>query len=303
MILLFDILYQHIAPILVAVGLGTLFGWVFKPDLKTLARLAFYVLSPCLVFSGLTTTNIPADEALRLVGFTVAVVVAAGGLAWCVGRVLKLSSSLTAALMLSCMFVNAGNYGLALNQLAFGEAALARALIFYMVSTMLVYSLGVVVASNKKPGAISALAGMLKVPALYALGLAGLTRGLGWPIPQIVERPVSLLGQGAIPVMLLILGIQIGRARWSGSLSWIGLIVGIRLLIMPAVAAGFSAVFQLSGPALQAAITQAAMPTAVIVTVLALEYDVEPDLITKAVVATTIISPITLALLIAFLQG
>jgi len=44
------------------------------------------------------------------------------------------------------------------------------------------------------------------------------------------------------------------------------------------------------------------MPTAVIVTVLSLEYDLEPELVTEAVFITTLISPLVLTPLIAFLQ-
>ena len=298
-----EILSNYIAPIFIASGIGAVFSRVFKPDVKAVARLAFHVLSPCLVFSALTTTAIPVADILRLAGFTVSVVCAAGGLAWVLGRMLKMSGGLIAALMLSCMFVNAGNYGLALNLFAFGEDAMASALIFYMVSTMLVFSLGVAVASHGKVGGRQALVGMLKVPALYALALAGLTRGLGLPIPQLVQRPVSLLAQASIPIMLLILGMHIERARWSGRILWVGMIVGIRMLIMPVVAAAFAALFQLSGSARQAAIVETAMPTAVIVAILALEYDVEPELVTEAVIATTLLSPFVLTPLIVYLSG
>jgi predicted permease len=44
------------------------------------------------------------------------------------------------------------------------------------------------------------------------------------------------------------------------------------------------------------------MPTAVVTTVLALEFDVEPSFVTNVVVVTTALSPLTLTLLIAFLQ-
>jgi len=59
----------------------------------------------------------------------------------------------------------------------------------------------------------------------------------------------------------------------------------------------------LSGPAFQAGIVQASMPTAVVTTVLALEFDVDPAFVTSVVVASTAISPLTLTLLIAYLQS
>jgi predicted permease len=74
------------------------------------------------------------------------------------------------------------------------------------------------------------------------------------------------------------------------------------MLIMPLIAFGLASFFQLTGPSRDAAILQAAMPSAVIITVLALEYNLEPALVTEAVVYTTLISPLTLTPLIAFLH-
>ncbi len=70
---------------------------------------------------------------------------------------LRLRHSMVAALMLTCMFVNGGNYGISLNLFTFGESAMARAVVYYIVSTVGIYSLGVFVASNGSIGTISAL--------------------------------------------------------------------------------------------------------------------------------------------------
>jgi len=59
----------------------------------------------------------------------------------------------------------------------------------------------------------------------------------------------------------------------------------------------------LTGPALQASLVQASMPAAVVTTVIALEYDLEPSFVTSVVIVTTALSPFTLTLLIAWLQA
>jgi predicted permease len=45
------------------------------------------------------------------------------------------------------------------------------------------------------------------------------------------------------------------------------------------------------------------MPTAVVTTILALEYDVLPVFVTSVVLLATLLSPLTLTVLIAYLQG
>ena len=123
-----------------------------------------------------------------------------------------------------------------------------------------------------------------------------------WHTPAWLYRSVNLLGEAAIPVMLLILGMQLAKVKLILRWQWMSLVILLRMLIMPVIAFGLASLFQLTGDARRAAITEASMPTAVIVTVLALEYDLEPTLITEAVVVTTLISPLTLTPIIAMLQ-
>jgi predicted permease len=77
---------------------------------------------------------------------------------------------------------------------------------------------------------------------------------------------------------------------------------GISLIIAPIIAFGLAALLGLSGPTRQAAILEASMPAAVIITIIATEYEAEPKLVTATVIVSTLISPITLTLLIAMLK-
>jgi len=54
--------------------------------------------------------------------------------------------------------------------------------------------------------------------------------------------------------------------------------------------------------AFQAGVLQASMPTAVITTILALEFDVAPNFVTSVVCLSTLLSPVTVTVLIAYLQ-
>ena len=127
--LLFQILRDHILPIFLAAGMGAIFWRVFRPDVRSVARVAFFILSPCLVFSSLSANALPASDFWQLAGFAATTVLVGGALAWVAGRILRLRRSMLAALMLTCMFVNAGNYGLSINLFAFGESAMARGVV------------------------------------------------------------------------------------------------------------------------------------------------------------------------------
>jgi hypothetical protein len=68
------------------------------------------------------------------------------------------------------------------------------------------------------------------------------------------------------------------------------------------VALGLTAVLGITGAARQSAVILSSMPVAVITTILALEFDLEPEFVTSAVFLSTIASPLTLVPLIAYLK-
>jgi malate permease and related proteins len=78
--------------------------------------------------------------------------------------------------------------------------------------------------------------------------------------------------------------------------------LALSLVAAPLVAMALTGLLGVSGAARQAAITLASMPTAVITTILALEFDVAPAFVTNVVFVTTVLSPFTLAPLIAYLM-
>jgi malate permease and related proteins len=71
--------------------------------------------------------------------------------------------------------------------------------------------------------------------------------------------------------------------------------------VTPLVALLVARLLGLTGVARQAAVLQASMPAAVATTVLAVEYDLDAMLVSGVVVLTTVLSPLTLTPLIAYL--
>jgi hypothetical protein len=199
------------------------------------------------------------------------------------------------------MFANAGNFGLSLNLFAFGEQAVAHASIYFVTSAFLVYTLGVVLASWGHSDFKTALLGVLKVPVIYAVIFALIYNWLDWQLPLPVERSVTLLSEAAIPVMIVLLGIQLYNAKISTDIFKVGLSNILRLVVSPILAIGLASLFHLQGAAYQAGVIESAVPTAVLTTVLATEYDLDPAFVTTAVVTSTLLSPLTLTPLLSFL--
>jgi predicted permease len=103
-------------------------------------------------------------------------------------------------------------------------------------------------------------------------------------------------------MMMMVLGMQLERAVQPEKPWLIGLAAVLSLVVSPLLGFGLVNVLGLSGAARQAAMIEAAMPTAVVTTILALEYNVMPSFVTNVVFVSTLLSPFTVTVLIALLK-
>jgi predicted permease len=298
---LLSLFSNNILPIFITAGAGFLSAKYLKVTPRSVSLLAFYIFSPCLIFNLLTTSQLGGAEIARMAGFTVTSILLLGLLAGIVGWLLHLERRFLVALLLVAMFGNAGNYGLSVNLIAFGEEALAYASLFFVTTAILMYTLGVLLASLGNTGLRQALSGLLRLPTVYAVILALLFNYFGWKLAAPLERSVELLANATIPVLMVLMGIQLQASRWTDHTLALSLGSLLRLVAAPAIALGLSLIFHLEGAAFQAGIVESAMPTAVFMTVLATEYDIEPGFITTAVFTSTLLSPITLTPILALL--
>jgi len=140
------------------------------------------------------------------------------------------------------------------------------------------------------------------VPAVWGAAAAVAVLGLGIQLPTPLMRPVELLAGAALPVMILVLGMQLERTGRPDRPGLVLLAAALTLVVTPLVAVGASDVIGLTGSARQAAIVQSGMPSAVLTTILALEFDVAPSFVTACVTLSTLASPLTVTLLIAAMK-
>ena len=299
---LLAILATDIAPIFLLAGAGFLLARHGGVDVRPLSKVTFYALSPCLVFELLVTSAAGGSDFGRMVLFAVLVTAAAGLAARLAGGALRLDRPELSAFLLVVMFSNGGNYGLPVALFAFGREALTFASIYFVTGSVLTYTGGVLLAASGRRSPRWALAGLTRVPAVYAALLAMVVIASGVTLPALVMRPVTMLSEASLPLMILVLGMQLERASLPQRPGVVVAAVALSLLVTPTMAFGIATALGLSGPAFQAGMLQAAMPTAVVTTILALEYEIAPSFVTSVVFVGTLVSPVTVTALIFWLQ-
>jgi predicted permease len=293
---------DNLLPVFLTAGAGWLLAATLKPDPRALAQVGLYLLAPCLILEVVLQNAVAPAALVRMMGFAFACLAVPGVLALAFARWRNWSRSMTSALVLSVLLTNAGNYGLSVNLLAFGQEGLAQASLFFLASAIVSYTAGVFVASLGRASIRASLLGLLRVPTVWAVALAFAMSGARVALPAPAASAVHMLSQACIPVFLLVLGMQLRGARLLGPLP--PLLAATTLRLGGGAAAGLllAPLFGLEGPARQAGVLQSAMPSAVIGTILATEYAVEPGFVTSVVLLTTLLSPFTLTPLLAWLR-
>lgn len=301
---LLRIFVDNMIPVLAIASVGIYLRRRLQVDPKMVSSMMFNVFSPALTFYALYTRDISGGEFLRMYGATLILLWTVAGLSFFVLRIQNVRGTERAATLLSTFAFNGGNFGLSIVSFAFGEEALGWAVIAFVAGTTTAYSLGVYVASSGRASIAKSLMNVLRTPPIYALMLAFALKGLGInELPPAIDRSIKLLADAAIPLMLVLLGLQLGQ---FGRLSHLRLIftgITLRLLVAPVIAVAFASLFGLVGEARTAYIVQAGMPTAVMTIILATEFKTDRDLALNLIMATTLISPITLSIIIFLLQN
>ena len=289
-------------PAVLPVGLIILIGFVVGRTIalqrSTLSQLALYVLSPALVIDGLYRTESSLDSSSKLLlgfaltSFSIYAIVTV------INRLLNLAAPLSRAITAVVMFPNNGNMGLPVATFALGAAGLDRAIIYMLGSSFVMFCFGP--AMIRGNGIIEGFKLTLKLPLLWAI-LFGLSlRFLSINIPWQLDVGIQQLGAAAIPIALILLGMQLSETRFQPGIKEIILAIA-RLTCAPTIAYLIGTLLQLETLNLQILVLQSAMPTAVNSFVIVSEFGGDKDLVARAIVTSTILSFITLPILLSFL--
>ncbi|HSD61263.1 MAG TPA: AEC family transporter [Burkholderiales bacterium] len=281
-----------LAPMMTVLLVGYLYGRIRKPDMAFANQLTMDVFVPALILAALADKSFALAAYLPLLAGGVAVILGSGFAAVPVARALGIPLR---TFLPSMMFKNSGNLGLPLIVLAFGEAALAPAIVLWLASTLLHFSLGAWMLDRH-----TRLSQFWRIPVVAAtlvgLGL-NITDTELWPP---LQQGIKMLGDISVPLLLFALGARLVGAdfgEWRVGL-W-GAVAGPATGVLCAAAAAHL----LRLPAEQTAILLVfgALPPAILNYVFAERYHQEPARVASIVFVGTLAAAafLPLALLVA----
>ena len=304
MLELFQIFIDNMIPVLAIAAVGVVVRRRLDVRPAKISSMMFYVFSPALAFHALYMRDVSGGEFLRVYFATLALLAVILLFSLVFFRWQKIKPGERGTTLVSTFVFNGANFGISIVSFAFGAEALAYAVIIYIAGSTVAWTLGPYVSSSGKASMWKSFQNVLRTPVVYALVAAFALKAAGIDaLPPALSRTSQLLADASIPLMLVLLGLQLGGFRKPDR--WRLLLSGtaIRLLIAPILALALASLFSLDGAARLAFILQAGMPTAVLTIILAYEFDTDKDLALNLIMTTTLISPITLSVIIYLLQN
>lgn len=284
-------------------------GLLGRAAINSLNLFAFYLALPALLFVSMARITpdqlAPAGYAAALAGGIAAAFAAAFAAARLGGG--RLAEA--AIKGMDASYGNVGFMGIPLCFLVFGEAGVPPAVVFTLFTACVLFSFTIVLIESdlhgqRSPGSTArkVLLSLVRNPLLVA-PLAGLAvAATGWSLPEPVERYATVLGGAASPCALVCIGLFLAQERMAGDLGTVALLVGLKLVLHPAVTAliVFYA-FDLPRVWSHAAVLLSALPTGSGPFTLAKLYGLDARVTSGAILASHLLSVPTVSLLLAWL--
>ncbi len=296
-----QVLLQVLAPIALMVAAGFLLRKRLTVDVRSVSRIVFYILAPCLVYTSIVTSELDFDSSWRSLAFAGLYMATMGVLAYVLARRWKYGNRLGSAFILCTILLNNGNYGLPLNLFAFGPEGFNYALMLFMFNSLVGSTISIYLLARGQNGGMLALRRTLATPIVWAMVLGFISRYSGVAPNGSMFEMIEIAGRSAIPIFLVVLGMSLAQVDLRTNLQPVSRLTVLRMLGGPALAIVLARLVGLTGIAHSVAIMQGSMPTAVNAIVLSNEFETTPDFVAGSVFSTTIASIFTLPALLLWL--
>lgn len=226
------------------------------------------------------------------------------GLGWVLTRILRLERRMAATFVLTATFGNTGFLGYPAVVALFGEKWLPQAVLIDQIGPgALAVTLGAFIAAHASTRPDDPFrwrteaARILRFPPLLGLAAGSMWRLAGVPpLPEAMTGPLRLVGALTVPLVMVAFGLLIRADELRRALPTAGWVMGLRLVVSPLATLLLCTALGLEPGPTSVATIQMSVPTMMLTLVLAVRYGLEPKLTAAYILATFVVSTVTMPL-------
>ena len=293
------------APLFLLVALGYALsrgGWP-RAASDALTRFVFVIAVPTLLFRLMSDfSRLPRVDARLLLAFFggCLVVYAIGRVG---GRTLFGMDGVTQSVFaMGGIFSNNVLLGIPLARVTLGDASLAAVSLVLVFNSLILWTLVSVSIEWAKHSDLSPLGfartakGVVTNPVVASILLGTAFGFLAVPLPGFVDRTLAMVGDAAVPLSLVALGMGLAefgvRAQWRESFA----ISALKLVLQPAAVYALAIALELPPLETAAVVLLAALPVGVNVYLMSRQFGVLGGAVAGAIVLTTGLAAVTVPL-------
>jgi len=299
----FDMLFIDIVlPVFIIIFAGYLFEKAAKPDFRTLTNSALYLFAPSLVFAALMKRDIPFELGTSIFFFMLLYTTVFMLLSIITGRLLSMDRETRGALSLTTVMMNVGNFGLPLAYFAFGDAGLEASILTFVFFNIPLGTLAIVIAQGPRFNLKESILNTARIPIFHAVLAAMILKFFHVEVPSFLLKPIDLVGQAAIPLMLILLGMQLAKTDVIPNLRFLSTATLLRLVAAPVVAYALASLLGITALDRDVVVLQTSTPSAILPLLYSIRFQTRPDLVASTIFVTTLLSSVSLTILLALMH-
>ena len=310
--------FSSLLPVVLLTAIGFVAGragWIRAEATKDLSNLVFVVLTPALLFRAMSSVHIEQLNFKPVALYFVAVAVV-----YVAVFVTQGHNTRAAVLGLAATFSNTVMIGIPLIGMAYGQAALVLLLTLISVHALILLTAATIVLevieARQLAGAgqgaatvprhagqtvLTAIKNGLIHPVPLPIIIGLLFAQTGLVIPEVLNRPLQLLGNAFGPMALLLVGATLAQVRvgshWRSALT----ISLLKNLLLPGLVAAVGWLAGSRGPDLTVMIAAASLPIGANVFLFAQRYQVAQDLATASMAVSSVLGLLSITLVMSLL--
>lgn len=296
---------EVIAPVIVMVGVGYLIGWLRVIEPEPISAVYMAVFAPAMAFKGWLAADLSGDVLARVCLFSGLAAAVLYAISYAVSLAMRHDRGMRGAFINSTILYNSANYGLPVQEMAFGALGQVVQPLVLMVQSLIAFTAGSFNAASNSPSLRATVKQVLRMPVIWALALGAVIHSTGYSWDDLHEdlpmiwSPLNYFQGALVPVALLSLGVQLSRVKIHGKALNIAVACFLRLLIGPLVglAIGYP-LLGLRGEMLAILVVSVSFPSAVFSSVVATSFKNHEDFAAAQVFISTVISIVTVTLVI-----
>lgn len=276
-------------------------GLVSEHFVKEANKFNYVVTLPVLLFKDLMATDVAGDFRLGYVLFCAVATTVSFGVTWFVCKRVMKDKELIGEFAQAACRCSAAVMGIAFVQNMYGNAGMAPMMIIGTVPLMNVYSVWILTFEapdgknhNSKEKIKEAMINIGKNPIIIAILLGILAAIIKLELPVILDKSISYVANLATPMALICLGAGFEGKKAIAKIKPTVLAAVLKLIVIPAIFLPMAIGVGYAGEYMVALVIMLAAPTTPSCYIMAKNMGHEGVLTSSVVVATTLLSSITL---------